>query len=73
MSRTTAKHAPRADRPRVPHVHDFDPISGWCMTCNYRSDGRLTGPDGTVWRPGHDYTQAELNALRDAHLAGVEQ
>jgi hypothetical protein len=50
-------------------VHDFDPMSGWCTSCNYRSDGRLTSPDGSVWRPGHDYTQAELNALRDEHLA----
>lgn len=34
------------------HVHDFDPVSGWCSRCTYRNDGRLTNAGGTVYRPG---------------------
>lgn len=47
------------------HQHQFDPLSGWCATCNYRQDGRLIGPGGVVWHPGHDYTPAELAELRE--------
>lgn len=41
------------------HVHDFDPVSGWCKHCTYRDDGRLVAMDpsltrggGTLYRPG---------------------
>ncbi len=45
------------------HVHDFDPVSGWCSRCTYRDDGRLIGSGGAVWQTGHEYTPAELAAL----------
>lgn len=47
------------------HTHDFDPLSGWCSRCNYRDDGRLIGPGGAEWRPGPEYTPAELADLRE--------
>lgn len=25
----------------MPHVHAFDPVSGYCAWCGYRDDGRL--------------------------------
>lgn len=46
------------------HTHSFDPVSGWCAFCNLRNDGRLLAKGGDVYRPGHDYTSAELDHLR---------
>lgn len=34
------------------HSHQFDPVSGWCGRCNLRSDGRLIGKGGDVYRAG---------------------
>lgn len=34
------------------HSHQFDPVSGWCARCNLRSDGRLIGKGGDVYRAG---------------------
>jgi hypothetical protein len=43
------------------HAHDFDPLSGWCSRCGYRNDGRLIDLNsGTEYRPGPDYSPAEL-------------
>lgn len=33
------------------HVHDFDPISGWCSGCTVREDGRHLWHGGDVTRP----------------------
>ena len=37
--------------PRPPHVHRYDPDSGWC-SCGHRDDGRLVGIRGAVYRAG---------------------
>jgi len=47
------------------HEHRFDPVSGWCGSCNLRRDGRLLGKGGDVYHPGPDYTDQQLNALRE--------
>lgn len=47
------------------HRHDFDPISGWCAHCHTRDDGRLVGKGGQVYRPGREYTPADLDYLRN--------
>lgn len=38
------------------HIHDFDPISGWCSGCTVRDDGRhlWLGSDVTRPRPAAD-------------------
>lgn len=46
------------------HDHVFDPVSGWCLRCTYREDGRLTHL-GDVFRPGREYTPQELAELRE--------
>ena len=33
------------------HVHDFDPISGWCSGCTVREDGRHLWHGSDVTRP----------------------
>lgn len=48
----------------VGHTHRFDPVSGWCHYCNFRDDGRLVGPGGSVFRPGREYTADELEQIR---------
>jgi hypothetical protein len=40
--------------PTTPHVHRFDPISGWCDSCTYRDDDRLMGPGGSEFRSASD-------------------
>lgn len=44
----------------IPHTHRFDPVSGWCESCNFRQDGRLIGKGGDVWREGRAYTPREI-------------
>lgn len=46
------------------HTHSFDPISGWCGSCNLRDDGRLLGKGGDVFRTGRGYTPDELEYIR---------
>jgi len=45
------------------HEHDFDPISGWCSSCNLRDDNKLIDKGGNVYRAGREYTQDELFEL----------
>lgn len=47
------------------HTHRFDSISGWCAFCNLRDDGRLVGPGGNIFQPGREYTDVELQQLRE--------
>lgn len=47
----------------VGHTHRFDPVSGWCGSCNLRDDGRLISPAGHVYREGRGYTPAELASI----------
>lgn len=49
------------------HTHRFDPLSGWCADCNYRQDGRLISRDGDVWRPGPEYSNADLQRLLETN------
>lgn len=42
------------------HAHRFDALSGWCMDCDYRDDGRLIGKGGVVYQTGPDYTPAQI-------------
>lgn len=41
------------------HVHDFDPISGWCSGCTVRDDGRHAW-HGDIVQPGPDYTPDQI-------------
>ncbi|MCL1871934.1 MAG: hypothetical protein FWF90_16180 [Promicromonosporaceae bacterium] len=51
-----------ARRRRGEHVHEFDPVSGWCLHCAQRDDGRHAGPGGTIDRAG----QSELDLGGDS-------
>jgi hypothetical protein len=48
----------------VGHVHRFDPVSGWCGSCNLRDDNKLIGKGGEILRPGREYTPDELDHYR---------
>lgn len=48
----------------VGHTHSFDPVSGWCGSCNLRNDGRLLGKGGDIYKPGRGYTPEELEQYR---------
>jgi hypothetical protein len=37
------------------HIHDFDPISGWCSGCTVRDDGRHLWLGGDVTRRPQTY------------------
>jgi len=42
-----------------PHVHDFDPVSGWCSGCTVRDDGRHAWR-GTIQQHGPAYTPDQI-------------
>jgi hypothetical protein len=44
----------------MPHIHTFDPVSGWCGRCGLRDDGRLIDRAGMVLREGPDYSPEDL-------------
>ena len=46
------------------HTHIFDPVSGWCGSCNLRQDGRLIGKGGDVYRPGPSYDDQQVASIR---------
>lgn len=49
----------------MPHDHRFDPISGYCLRCGYRDDGRLVDlRSGREYRPGPEYTTEQLTEYR---------
>jgi hypothetical protein len=57
----------------MPHEHEFDPVSGWCLHCTYRSDGRLTGPGGVIYRPGSSNQDQETNHHEVASVQAMHQ
>lgn len=45
-------------------VHDFHPVSGWCLNgCGLREDGRHLTTAGSVIDPGPEYTPEDLATL----------
>lgn len=64
------------------HDHVYDDLSGWCLYCGVRDDGRLIDRySGHVLRAGPEYTPsmlrahekrvAEVQARRDAAVVHV--
>ena len=51
------------------HEHRFDPVSGWCSSCNLRDDGKLISKGGDVWQPGREYTLEQLHEYRQRAAA----
>lgn len=51
------------------HVHQFDTLSGWCLSCGTRDDGRVIDKfSGLVIKEGEPFTPAK----RAKHQAHVE-
>lgn len=64
--------AQQIDEGTIPHLHRFDPVSGWCSGCGYRDDGGLV--DSRSGRPlraapgvAHGLTIAQIEALLEQH------